>query len=263
MNSDQNNDKDSKIDIINVNEKQNKLSSRKRKAQINEEQPESCVTPIKENKKLNNLEKDLENTEFDTTSDIFVIFNDLTNNNNSVQNSNSSPFIGNKTIVDICKVLTTSIGGSVLIGFIVSNFYGGRLYLNDTIPKPTLLLYPKNIEQLCLDTDKFPNKGDIAYLYNKNNRPCVVVTSLPIVKNKFYMEPITETLNNLIRQFEGKPDPENKGKVFKFNFLPDFQLNTLQRKNCFAHICNKITLPERLTYVYISNCYGRGQCTNE
>jgi hypothetical protein len=64
------------------------------------------------------------------------------------------------------------------------------------------------------------------------------------------MEPMTETLNNLIRQFEGKPDPENKGKVFKFNFLPDFQLNTLQRKSCFAHICNKITLPERLTYAY-------------
>jgi hypothetical protein len=242
MDSDQNNNKDTKNDITNVNEKQN---NKKRKTQKNDE---SLSTPIKETKNSNNLQTDFNNTELDTT-DVFAIFNDLSNNSN-VQTLNSSPYIGKQTIVDVCKVLTTTIGGSVMIGFIVSNFYGGRYYLNDTIPKPTLLLYPKNIEQLCLDTVKFPNKGDIAYLFNKNNRPCVIVSSLPIVKNKFYMEPITETLNNLISQFEGKPDPENTGKLFKFNFLPDFQLNTLQRKNCFANICNKITLPERLTYAY-------------
>lgn len=243
--SDQNNNKDTQNDI-NINEKPN---SRKRKIQKSDVQSESYVTPIKENKKSNKYENDLKNTEFDTT-DVFAIFNDLNNNNNNTLISNSSPYVGKQTIVDVCKVLTTTVGGSVLIAFIVSNFFGGRFYLNDTIYKPTQLLYPKNIEQLCLDTVKFPNKEDIAYLFNKNNRPCVIVTFLPTVKNKFYIEPITETLSKLITQFEGKPDPENTGKVFKFNFLPDFHLNTLQRKNCFAHICNKITLPERLTYAY-------------
>ena len=44
-----------------------------------------------------------------------------------------------------------------------------------------------------------------------------------------------ETLQLLIKNFEGKPDQENnKGKTFKFNFLPDFILNTIQKKKSFA-----------------------------
>ena len=57
-----------------------------------------------------------------------------------------------------------------------------------------------------------------------------------------------ETLQFLLDNFEGKPDPENKGKVFKFNFMPDFILNTFQKKKSFAFVCSTMTLPDRLTY---------------
>jgi hypothetical protein len=40
-----------------------------------------------------------------------------------------------------------------------------------------------------------------------------------------------ETLQLLIKNlFEGKPDQENKGKTFKFNFLLDFIFNTIKKK---------------------------------
>ena len=58
-----------------------------------------------------------------------------------------------------------------------------------------------------------------------------LVSEIPKSSNIFYTETMEETLQYLINNFEGKPDQENKGKTFKFNFLPDFILNTIQKKS--------------------------------
>ena len=68
---------------------------------------------------------------------------------------------------------------------------------------------------------------------------------------------VLQKLNKLINQFEGKLDPDNNGKVFKFNFLPDFILNNRQKKLSFAYVCSKISLPMKLTFANKSNCDGR------
>ena len=194
----------------------------------NSEHDTKYTTPIKASINIDYTTKKVENN--DDMLDIFSIFDNLSEN---IKNdSNSSPYIGKQTIVDVCKIFSTSIEGSALIGFIVSNFYGGRRYINDTIWKASQLLYPKNVDQLCSDLTNIPNNSDVAYLYNKNNRPCVLISSMPKIMNKFYIESMNETLTKLINQHQGsKPDPENSGKVFSFNYLPDFHLNTLQKKN--------------------------------
>ena len=37
-------------------------------------------------------------------------------------------------------------------------------------------------------------------------------------------------LKKLILQFDGKPDPENTGKIYSFHFLPDFKLDNKEKK---------------------------------
>ena len=136
----------------------------------------------------------------------------------------------------------------ILIAFVLSNFYGGRHYINNSINKANKLMYSKTVELLISDKSNIPDKSDVSYLIHKNNRPIVIVSSVPRSENVFNFESMKETLQILLDNFEGKPDPENKGKVFKFNFMPDFMLNTFQKKKSFAFICSTMTLPDRLTY---------------
>ena len=73
---------------------------------------------------------------------------------------------------------------------------------------------------------------------------------LPRVENKYYLEKFPETFKKLISFFDGKPDPSNDGKLFKFNYLPDFHLNSNDRITSFSKICKKMILPERLTLLH-------------
>ena len=100
-------------------------------------------------------------------------------------------------------------------------------------------MYSKTVDLLISDKCKFIDKAeDVAYLIHKNARPIVLVSDIPKSNNIFHSETMEETLQLLIKNFEGKPDQENKGKTFKFNFLPDFILNTIQKQKYFAFICN-------------------------
>ena len=42
-----------------------------------------------------------------------------------------------------------------------------------------------------------------------------------------------ETLKKLILQFDGKPDTENTGKIYSFQFMPDFKLDSKEKSYYF------------------------------
>jgi len=178
---------------------------------------------------------------------VFSLFDSIIKENNTISNVNAALNYGNQTIVDIVKLYEkTKERTAVLIGFVLSNFYGGRYYINNTINKANKLMYSKTVDLLISDKSKIVDKADVSYLIHKNARPIVLVSEIPKTTNIFHTEPMEETLQHLLKNFEGKPDQENKGKTFKFNFLPDFFLDTIQKKKSFAFICNTITLPDRL-----------------
>jgi hypothetical protein len=202
------------------------------------------------NNKLLKYIKEEEEKETETNedmTDVFSLFNSIIKDNNNISNANSAFNYANQTIVDIVKLYESTKDGRILIGFVLSNFYGGRHYINNTINKANKLMYSKTVDLLISDKSKIVDKADVAYLIHKNARPIVMVSEIPKSNNIFHSETMEETLQLLIHNFEGKPDQENKGKTFKFNFLPDFILNTIQKKKSFAFICNTITLPDRLT----------------
>jgi hypothetical protein len=224
------------------------------------------VTPIKllpnnnnENKKAS---KEMNNDNDDDMIDVFSLFDSIKNDTTSSDTAVSN-YVGNQTVVDVVKVFSSSIQGSILVAFVLSNFYGGRHYINNNINKATKLMYQRTIENVCSDKINIPNKSDVSYLVHKNNRPVVLVSSIPKVENQFSMESMKETLQTLTETFQGKPDPENKGKFFKFNYLPDFIMNTHQQKKSFAFICKSIILPERLTYSHQTNIEHYDEENNE
>ena len=229
--------------IINKDEKKNK----KRKMTKEENIIINCNSYDDESKIVTPTKSVPTNNNDDDMIDVFNLFDSLKNDTakNYTENSN---YGGNQTVVDIVKIFSSSIQGMTLVAFVLSNFYGGRHYINNNINKATKLMYQKTIELLCSDKINIPNKSDVSYLVHKNNRPVVLVSSIPMVENQLNMESMKETLQNLIETFQGKPDPENKGKVFKFNFLPDFNMSTHQQKKSFAFICKSIVLPDRLSY---------------
>ena len=178
---------------------------------------------------------------------MFSLFDSIIKENNTITNVNGALNYGSQTIVDIVKLFEkTKEGTVVLIGFVLSNFYGGRYYINNTINKANKLMYSKTVDLIISDKSKVVDKADVSYLIHKNARPIVLVSEIPKTTNILHSESLEETLQNLLINFEGKPDQENKGKTFKFNFLPDFFLDTIQKKKSFAFICNTITLPDRL-----------------
>jgi hypothetical protein len=197
--------------------------------------------------KNENESNKLENPMNDDMVDIFHLYDTLKNDksdNLTAAFSNT----GNQTVVDVVKIFSSTIQGVTLVAFVLSNFYGGRHYINDRINKTTKLMYHKTVESICSDKVNIPDKSDVSYLVHKNNRPIVLVSSIPQCESIYHMESIKETLQTLVDTFQGKPDPENKGKVFKFNFMNDFIMKTHQQKKSFAFICKSITLPDRLTY---------------
>ena len=89
--------------------------------------------------------------------------------------------------------------------------------------------------------------ADVSYLFHKNNRPVTIISCVPNVENKFYVETMDETLRKLTSHFDNRFDPTNEGKTFKFNNMSDFYLNTRERQTAFIYVCKKITLSPRLT----------------
>ena len=62
-----------------------------------------------------------------------------------------------------------------------------------------------------------------------------------------FLSNLESKYKKIIIQYDGKPDPENEGKSFTFNFLPDYNLDTKDKKLTFLKICKLIPLPDRLT----------------
>ena len=241
----------------NKESKNKKVKLASKNANDNDDNKNGFVTPIKSTI-VNNEEFGInvgienkiksETNNNDDMVDVFNLFDSLIRNDNKANNVQPFSNNGNQTVVDIIKIFSSSIEGLTLIAFVLSNFYGGRHYINNNINKATKLMYSKSVELICSDKVNIPNKSDVSYLVHKNNRPIVIVSSIPRCENIFHFETMKETLQTLVDTFQGKPDPENKGKVFKFNFLNDFIMDTHQKKKSFAFICKNITLPDRLTY---------------
>jgi hypothetical protein len=154
------------------------------------------------------------------------------------------------------------ITGPTLVGFTTSNMYGGRFYYTDTMNAPFRLMYFTFINSLLNDANFTKIKTDVAYLFHKNNRPINLVTYLPKVENKYYAEPFDETLKKLVTFFDGRPDPSNEGKLFKINYMPDFFLDTVERRKPFVYLCKKMVLPDRLTLMHQAIMDQNGELPN-
>ena len=153
----------------------------------------------------------------------------------------------NLTVVDVCKIYTIEEEKNILVAIAISNFYGGRNYIKDFINKPSKLFYFAYATQLCENKLNIREKSHVDYLFHKNSRPVTVLSSYPRTENKYLFETMEETLKKLILQFDGKPDPENTGKIYSFQFLPDFKLDNKEKKLSFLYISSLISLPDRLT----------------
>jgi len=199
-------------------------------------------------KKVSNDLEDLESMFQNTDTDI-----------NTVSSNNSAKL----TIVDIMRIyIPNPITGPTLVGFTSSNMYGGRFYYTDTMNAPFRLMYFTYINSLLNDANFTKIKTDVPYLFHKNNRPINLVTYLPKVENKYYAEPFDETLKKLVTFFDGRPDPSNEGKLFKINYMPDFFLDTVERRKPFVYLCKKMVLPDRLTLMHQAIMDQNGELPN-
>jgi hypothetical protein len=229
--------KDSKISHISSKNKKKKTENK-----------EDNYLPISSEEELNEQNNpNISAKSVNIIDDLDAMFETDNNDQVTVTSNNSSK----QTVVDIIRIYSTnSVLGNTLVGFTSSNMYGGRNYLSDTINACTKLMYYTYITTLLTDPKFTKIKTDVAYLFHKNNRPINFVSYLPKVENSYYIEKIDETLIKLVSYFDGKPDPSNEGKVFKINFLPDFYLDSDERKKPFIYLCKKMALPERLTASY-------------
>ena len=186
-------------------------------------------------------------TEIKDLQDLESMFQNTDTDINTVSSNTSAKL----TIVDIMRIyLSNPITGPQLVGFTSSNMYGGRFYFSDTINASSKLMYFTYINSLLNDANFTKIKTDVAYLFHKNNRPINLVTYLPKVENKYYAESFDETLKKIVSFFDGRPDPSNEGKQFKINYMPDFFLDTMERKKPFVYLCKKMVLPDRLTLMH-------------
>jgi hypothetical protein len=202
------------------------------------------LTPVKQV-----CETITKNEETEEMMDLDSLFKVIKENNTNTQ---SSPTLNTAlfTIVDICKVFSTSPKNSIkeLVAMTISNCYGERDFLNNELNQANKLMYATYFSQLVQDTLYIHNKNDLGFLYHKNNRPVVVVTKYPIVENKYFYEKIDTTLKKIINRIDNMPDPSNTGKKFKINFLPDFLIDTYDKKKAFVYLCSKINLSDRLKF---------------
>lgn len=166
----------------------------------------------------------------------------------SVSSKNKS---NNYTIVDIILIFSKTVFGPVLAAATFSNFFGGRHYLMDSLNCCSKLMYWTYIQQILNDTTIVSKNSDVSYLFHKNNRPINLLSYLPRVENKYYAEDFKETIKKLTAHFDGKPDPSNEGKLFKFNYLQEFHLNTNDRITTFSKLCKKVmVLPDKFTLAH-------------
>jgi hypothetical protein len=171
--------------------------------------------------------------------------------------------MNNYTIVDIILIFTKTVFGPMLAGATLSNFFGGRHYLTDSINCCSKLMYWTYIQQILNDTTIVSKNSDVSYLFHKNNRPINLLTYLPKVENKYYAENFKETIKKLTAHFDGRPDPSNEGKVFKFNYLQEFHLNTNDRITTFSKLCKKtMVLPDKFTLAHQSIMELAGELPN-
>jgi len=176
---------------------------------------------------------------------------------------NSKSKSNNYTIVDIILIFTKTVFGPMLAGATLSNFFGGRHYLTDSINCCSKLMYWTYIQQILNDTTIVLKNSDVSYLFHKNNRPINLLTYLPKVENKYYAENFKETIKKLTAHFDGRPDPSNEGKVFKFNYLQEFHLNTNDRITTFSKLCKKtMVLPDKFTVAHQSIMELAGELPN-
>jgi len=188
------------------------------------------------------------NNDYDDLETMLGIYKDKEETSNSQQLSLTSIGSSNTTVIDICKVYSfTSATTKVLVAFTITNAYGCRDYVNNTMNNPYRLMYWTYIQQLLTDTDNVNDKNNISYLFHKNQRPVTMVSQYPKVLNNHCIESIQDTLDKFINFWENKPDPANIGKKFKINYMKDFNLNNRDKKKSFIFVTSKITLSDRLS----------------
>jgi hypothetical protein len=172
-------------------------------------------------------------------------------NTTEAESVSSKSKSNNYTIVDIILIFSKTVFGPVLAGATFSNFFGGRHYLTDSLNCCSKLMYWTYIQQILNDNTIVSKNSDVSYLFHKNNRPINLLSYLPKVENKYYAEKFTETIKKLTSHFDGKPDPSNEGKLFKFNYLQEFHLNTNDRITTFSKLCKKtMVLPDKFTLTH-------------
>jgi len=212
--------------------------------------PSNTITPIvadanttPSQNKIDNSNSDKSSTN-NCTDDLNCLFESMKNDITDSTNTNTTKYT---TFIDICKIYSIDSDQNSLVAITLSNFYAGRHHIKDVIFKSSKLFYNPYVNQLCKDKTLIKDVADIKYLFHKNLRPVTMISSYPTSENKYLFETMEETLKKLIIQYDGKPDPENEGKSFTFNFLPDYNLDTKDKKLTFLKICKLISLPDRLT----------------
>ena len=164
-------------------------------------------------------------------------------NQNELNYINVSNIYYKNTVVDICRIYS-DISKKILIGFSFSNCYGAKAYIKNEINQPIQFLYRSYVKRILdkngLDIQK---EKDISYLFHRNKlNPITLVSRNPFVKVNNLKESILNSFLKFIKHINGNPDPSNEGKVFLIHYLPDYILDTMEKKKTYLHICtaNKI-----------------------
>ena len=147
------------------------------------------------------------------------------------------------TIVDICKIYN-NINKTILIGFTFSNCYGVKSYIKNKINHAITFLYPTYIKNFKHNVSK---NTDISYIEHTNAyNPITLVSTYPFVENENLKESMQNTFIKFVEHLNGNPDPSNEGKVFLINYLPDYILDTSEKKKLFLNICKHSKLENHL-----------------
>ena len=154
---------------------------------------------------------------------------------------NSSEFI-KTTKVDICKIYILNKEKKItLVAITFTNFYSGRNYIKFNIKKSFKQFY---YTELCdkfsvttINNITYNNNSNIKYLLDEHYRPVTIVSEFP---PKCRLQSMENILEEIIYQYDGKPDPENEKSIIKFNYMPDFILDTIYKQKYFNYICQLI-----------------------
>ena len=243
-------------------DQQDGIKRTSKKQKIIKETTSSTPTPEVEAKSMTLSMKEPQNTDANNNikkssepnndnNEVLIDLDTHFQNCTEAESVSSKSKSNNYTIVDIILIFVKTVFGPVLAGATISNFFGGRHYLTDSLNCCSKLMYWTYIQQILNDNTIVSKNSDVSYLFHKNNRPINLLSYLPKVENKYYAEKFTETIKKLTSHFDGRPDPSNEGKLFKFNYLQEFHLNTNDRITTFSKLCKKtMVLPDKFTLTH-------------